>query len=127
ILDGDELRQGLCSDLGFGRGDRAENVRRAAEVAALVAKSGAVCVAALISPYAADRAAARAVAARQGVSFFEVFVDAPLAVCELRDSKGLYRRARSGAVRDFTGLSAPYEPPVAPDVRVRTDAKDPAQ
>jgi bifunctional enzyme CysN/CysC len=123
-LDGDELRSGLCSDLGFSRAERRENVRRAAEVGALMAKAGLVCVVALISPYATDRASARTIVSLRGVPFLEVFVDAPLAICELRDPKGLYRRARSGTVHRFTGISDPYETPCVPDVHVRTDLND---
>ena len=127
ILDGDELRRGLCSDLGFGRADRAENVRRAAEVAALLARTGSVCITSLISPYSIDRVAARSIVARQGVVFLEVFVDAPLSTCEQRDPKGLYRLARSGALQGFTGLSDPYEAPEHPDVRVKTDENRPSE
>jgi adenylyl-sulfate kinase len=114
VLDGDNLRNGLNADLGFSPADRGENVRRAAEVAALLADAGVLVVAALISPYRTDRAAARRAAGAR--PFLEVFVDAPLALCEERDPKGLYARARRGEIADFTGVSAPYEPPEAPDL-----------
>lgn len=118
VLDGDLLRQGLNRDLGFSPEDRHENIRRTAEVARLVAAAGAVAVVALISPYAADRAAARRIAAP--LPFLEVHVHADLAVCEARDPKGLYRRARAGLLPGFTGIDAPYEAPEAPEVRVET-------
>ncbi|MDX1932427.1 MAG: adenylyl-sulfate kinase [Capsulimonadales bacterium] len=120
LLDGDNLRHGLCADLGFSPEDRAENIRRAAQVARLFAESGLVVLTALISPYRSDRAAARDVLQQGGIDFFEVFVDAPLEVCEERDPKGLYRRARAGEIREFTGISSPYEPPVAPDIVLPT-------
>src|ERR1051325_3716849 len=119
LLDGDALRAGLCHDLGFSAADRRENVRRAGVVAGLMAEAGLICLVALISPFRAGRAAARA-----GVPagrFVEVFVDAPLAVCEQRDTKGLYRRARANEIGDFTGISSPYEPPESPEVAVRSD------
>jgi adenylyl-sulfate kinase len=121
-LDGDAMRAGLCADLGFSREDRAENVRRVAEVAALLAHAGIICIAALISPFAADRATARRIVTRRaGVSFVEVFVDAPLDCCRDRDPKGLYRDARLGKVSRLTGVSDPYEAPVSPELQVRTD------
>ncbi len=118
VLDGDNLRGGLNADLGFGPEDRAENIRRAGELAALLAEAGIIVVTAFISPYRSDRDRARA-AARS--SFHEIHVAADLAVCERRDPKGLYRRARRGEIKEFTGVSAPYEPPEAPDLIVRTD------
>jgi adenylylsulfate kinase len=119
VLDGDVLRVGLCSDLGFSIKDRHENVRRAGAVAGLMAEAGVVCVVALISPFRSDRATARALV--QPGRFVEVFVDAPLAVCEQRDVKGLYRRARANEIPEFTGISSPYEPPESPEVTVRSD------
>ena len=119
VLDGDCLRRGLCSDLGFSPADRQENIRRVGEVARLFADAGLICIVALISPYRRDRDRARA-AAPPG-RFLEVFVNSPLEVCERRDPKGLYARARTGELKDFTGISAPYEPPVAADVELRTD------
>ena len=117
-LDGDNLRHGLNGDLGFDAAGRAENVRRTAHVAALLADSGAVAIVSLVSPYAADRAAARAVHEQAGVPFVEVFVDTPLQECERRDPKGLYARARRGEIAAFTGISDRYDEPAAPDARV---------
>lgn len=118
VLDGDNVRHGLCSDLGFAAADRHENIRRIGHVAALFADAGVIVVTAFLSPFRADRAAARAVI---GADFFEVFVDAPLATCEQRDPKGLYRQAREGRIAEFTGISSPYEPPDRPDLHLRTD------
>jgi bifunctional enzyme CysN/CysC len=120
LLDGDNLRHGLCADLGFSAEDRTENIRRAAQVARLFAESGIITLTAFISPNRADRAAAREVAKEGGVPFLEVFVDAPLEVCEERDPKGLYKKARAGEIPEFTGVSAPYEAPGDPDVTLRT-------
>lgn len=121
VLDGDNLRHGLTSDLGFGALDRAENIRRTAEVAKLMAEAGLVTIVSLISPYRAERERARAIAG--DVPFVEVFVDTPLAVCEARDPKGLYDRARAGAIPNFTGVSAPYEPPHAANLVLRTQGR----
>ncbi|HNQ72693.1 MAG TPA: adenylyl-sulfate kinase [Verrucomicrobiota bacterium] len=118
VLDGDALRRGLCADLGFSAADRQENIRRVGEVARLFAEAGLICVVALISPYRRDRARARA-AAPPG-RFIEVYINAPLAVCEQRDPKGLYARARAGGLAEFTGISAPYEPPEHPEVELLT-------
>ena len=118
LVDGDDLRAGLNRDLGFGATDRAESVRRAAEVARLMVDAGLIVVVGLISPFRADRAAARARFAPG--AFVEVFVDAPLAVCEDRDPKGLYRRARRGELAAFTGIDSPYEVPEAPELRLAT-------
>lgn len=118
VLDGDIIRTGLCSDLGFSARDRDENIRRLAEVAALFAKAGVICITAFISPYRAARDRARQIIGRD--CFFEIHVATKLALCEKRDVKGLYRKARAGAVRDFTGVSAPYEPPRRPALRVDT-------
>jgi bifunctional enzyme CysN/CysC len=119
-LDGDNVRQGLSADLGFSPGDRAENIRRIGEVAALFAEAGFVVITAFISPYRADRERIRA---RHPKYFNEVFINAPLEVCEGRDTKGLYRRARAGEVKEFTGISAPYEAPLAPELEIRTAEK----
>ena len=116
VLDGDNLRHGLCGDLGFSPDDRAENVRRAAHAARLLADAGAVALVSLVSPYAADRELARELHERAGIDFLEVYVATPLALCEARDPKSLYARARSGELRGFTGVDDPYEPPAAPDV-----------
>ena len=120
LLDGDEVRRSLSPDLGFSPEDRAENIRRTAEVARMLAVSGQVTITALISPYRKDREKARAIATACGCVFIEVFIDAPIAVCEARDPKGLYRRARAGEIQQFTGVDAPYEVPEAPEIHVRT-------
>ena len=119
LIDGDSLRASLCRDLGFSLADRSENVRRAAIVSELMTKAGLICLTALISPFLADRLRARGLL--PVVFFLEVFVNAPLSVCEERDGKGLYRRARSNDISDFTGISSAYEPPESPEVEVRTD------
>ena len=124
VLDGDNLRHGLNSNLGFSHEDRTENIRRVGEVAALFAEAGFVCVSAFISPYRADRESARKAA---GESFHEVHVQADLATCETRDPKGLYVRARRGEIPDFTGISAPYEEPETPELVVDTAALDVSQ
>ena len=116
---GDNVRHGLCSDLGFSPQDRRENIRRLGEVAKLFADAGIICITAFISPYRADRDLARSMTA--GGRFIEIHLDAPLSVCEQRDPKGLYARARAGEIKDFTGISAPYEAPAKPELRLRTD------
>lgn len=121
VLDGDNLRFGLNADLGFSPDDRAENIRRAGEVAALFARAGFVVITAFISPYRSDRARARAAASE---NFHEIYLDAELTVCEQRDPKGLYKRARAGEISDFTGISAPYEPPETPELEVDTANTD---
>jgi adenylyl-sulfate kinase len=115
-LDGDNLRHGLNGDLGFDEAARCENVRRTAHVARLLAEAGMVALVSLVSPYARDRRVAAELHAEARLPFVEVFVDAPLAVCEQRDPKGLYARARAGELVGLTGVDAPYEPPVAPDL-----------
>ncbi len=124
VLDGDNLRHGLNSNLGFSHEDRTENIRRVGEVAALFADAGFVCVSAFISPYRADREGARKAA---GDSFHEIHVKADLATCESRDPKGLYERARRGEIPDFTGISAPYEEPETPELVVDTASLDVSQ
>jgi adenylylsulfate kinase len=125
MLDGDTLRAGLSRDLGFSPGARTENVRRAAELARIVNDQGFVAIAALITPYRHERALARSII---GASrFVEVFVSTPLAVCEARDPKGLYRRARTGELAGFTGIDAPYERPTSPAIVVDTGGRTPAQ
>ncbi|CAL8353499.1 unnamed protein product [Boreogadus saida] len=121
-LDGDNIRQGLNRNLGFSPGDREENIRRIAEVARLFADAGLVCIASFISPYGRDRLNARKIHEVAGLPFFEVFVDAPLDVCEQRDVKGLYKRARAGEIRGFTGIDSEYEKPEAPDLVLKTDS-----
>lgn len=123
-LDGDNLRHGLNRDLGFSATDREENIRRSGEVARLFADSGAIAVAGLISPYAADRNTCREIHESDDLTFLEVFVDAPLEVCEQRDPKGLYRRARAGEIKGFTGIDDPYEAPVRPQLVLATDRDD---
>ncbi len=118
VLDGDNVRHGLCGDLGFSAADRYENIRRIGHVASLFAEAGVIVVTAFISPYRSDRERARR-AAGDG-RFVEVFLATPLPVCEARDPKGLYRRARRGEVQDFTGISAPYEEPDRPELRIGT-------
>ena len=118
VLDGDELRRGIGSDLGFSDADRVENVRRVSEIARLMVDAGLLVIVALISPFRAERDAARA--RFEPGEFMEVFVDAPLSVCEERDPKGLYRRARRGEIKGFTGIDSRYEPPLHADFRVDT-------
>jgi bifunctional enzyme CysN/CysC len=117
VLDGDNVRYGLNADLGFSHEDRTENIRRVGEVAALFARAGVICISAFISPYLKDRALARNAA---GDKFYEVYVEADVATCEMRDPKGLYRKARAGEIADFTGISAPYEAPENPDITIDT-------
>jgi len=116
VLDGDNIRHGLNRDLGFSPRDREENIRRIGEVAALFADAGVVAMTAFISPYRADRDLARS-KVKPG-RFFEVFMDIPVEVCETRDPKGLYQKAREGKIPEFTGISAPYEEPLAPELRL---------
>ena len=119
LLDGDNLRHGLNRDLGFSLEDRAENVRRVAEVAQVMVDAGLIVIAALISPLRAQREMARSLVPEG--EFFEIFIDAPLDVCESRDPKGLYARARKGELQDFTGIDSPYEVPLNPDLRIDTN------
>ena len=119
VLDGDNLRHGLCSDLGFSHDDRKENIRRAGAVARLFADAGMICITAFISPYRSDRELARKFAPPG--RFLEVYLNAPLEVCEQRDPKGLYAKARRGEIKEFTGISAPYEVPLKPELELRTD------
>lgn len=117
VLDGDNIRSGLNANLSFSPEDRAENIRRVGEVAALFADSGLICITAFISPYRSDRFRARQLC-RQG--FHEIYISADLPTCETRDPKGLYKKARSGVVKDFTGIDAPYEPPIECELTVNT-------
>ncbi|GAA2359704.1 hypothetical protein GCM10009854_43200 [Saccharopolyspora halophila] len=125
-LDGDNLRHGLNSDLGFAADDRTENVRRVGEVACLFADAGLVAVVSLISPYRADRARARERHRATGLRFVEVFVDTPLEICESRDPKGMYAKARAGELTGFTGVDAPYEPPLSAELVLRPGMGDSA-
>jgi bifunctional enzyme CysN/CysC len=126
LLDGDNLRHGLNADLGFSAGDRAENIRRVGEVARLFADAGVVALVPVISPYRADRDRVRQIHDAAGLRFVEVYVDTPIEVCEARDAKGLYAKARAGEIRGFTGIDDPYEPPPHPDLRLTPDDGDPA-
>ena len=117
VLDGDNIRMGLCKDLGFSDEARKENIRRLAEVAKLFAESGTIVLTAFISPFRSDRDAAREII---GEDFIEIFVDTPLDVCEQRDPKGLYKKARAGQIKGFTGIDSPYEEPLKPELKIRT-------
>jgi bifunctional enzyme CysN/CysC len=123
LLDGDNLRHGLNGDLGFDEDARCENVRRTAHVARLFAEAGTVALVSLVSPYGCDREIASGLHAAQELHFIEVFVDAPLEICEERDPKGLYARARAGEITGMTGVDAPYQPPAQPDLVLRSSAE----
>lgn len=123
VLDGDNIRFGLNSDLGFSPEDRTENIRRIGEVSKLFCQHGVIALTAFISPYRADRDRVRAI--HEPSDFIEVFVDAPLEVCERRDPRGLYAKARLGQIPEFTGISAPYEPPLNPDLVLDTGSETP--
>lgn len=125
VLDADNLRHGLNSDLGFSPDDRTENCRRVAEVARLFADAGVTCIVPIISPYISDRCRARRRHEQDGLRFVEVFVDTPLETCIARDPKGLYRRALAGEITEFTGISAPYEVPDHPELHLRTEGVEP--
>jgi len=126
ILDGDNIRHGLNKDLGFLPQDRAENIRRIGELANLFRHAGVINLVAFISPYRTDRQAAKELANGDG-TFIEVFVDCPVEVCEQRDPKGLYKKAREGTIKEFTGVSAPYEAPENPDIHLHTDQYTPEE
>jgi adenylyl-sulfate kinase len=121
ILDGDIIRQGLNKDLGFTAEDRAENIRRISEVSKLFTLAGQIVFVAFISPYSKDRDFGKKIHHDSGLSFYECFINAPLEVCEGRDPKGLYKKARDGTIKNFTGISDPYEAPVNADLEIRTD------
>ena len=123
-LDGDNIRFGLNKDLGFDEKSRVENIRRIGEVSKLFADSACITMTAFISPYIADRKVARELHEKANLGFVEVFVDAPLNIVEQRDPKGLYKKARAGEIKDFTGISAPYEAPENPEIHIRTDECD---
>lgn len=125
VLDGDNVRHGLNKDLGFSPADRNENIRRIGEVAKLFTDAGLINVTAFISPYRADRDQVRTIMATG--DFIEVFVSCPVSVCEERDPKGLYKKARAGQIPEFTGISAPYEEPNSPELTVRTDRESEAE
>lgn len=124
VLDGDNLRRGLNRDLGFSASDRVENIRRVAEVARLMVDAGLIVLVSFISPFRAERDLARQLFAPG--EFIEVHVDAALAECERRDTKGLYAKARRGELQNFTGIDSPYEPPLQAELHLRTDQTDPA-
>lgn len=125
VLDGDNLRHGLNADLGFSDADRSENIRRVGAVAQLFADAGVVCITAFISPFRQDRALARELVGTE--RFIEVHIDTPLEICESRDPKGLYQRARAGHIPNFTGISSPYEPPQDPEVLLPTRDRSPGE
>jgi adenylyl-sulfate kinase len=126
LLDGDNLRCGICADLGFDRADREANVHRVGELARLFADSGAVAVVAVVSPYEQTRQRVRELHERAHLPFHEVFLDTPVTVCAKRDPKGLYARALAGDLDGFTGINDPYEPPRRPDLRITPDLSVPA-
>ena len=119
VLDGDKVRAGLGSDLGFSAEDRVENIRRIGEVTKLFTDAGLIVIVACVSPFRKDRDSVRLALAPGRL--IEIFVDSPLEVCEKRDVKGLYKKARAGIIEDFTGISSPYEPPLSPEIHLKTD------
>jgi adenylylsulfate kinase len=119
VMDGDNVRHGLCGDLGFSSKDRTENIRRIGEIAKLFMEAGVIVLTAFISPYRADRERVRGMVERG--DFIEIYCDAPIEVCESRDVKGMYKKARAGQIAEFTGISSPYEDPEHPDLTVETD------
>ena len=119
VLDGDNIRSGINNNLGFSPEDRKENIRRIAEVAKLFLNSGIICINSFISPTAELRALAKSIIGKE--DFVEIYINAPLSVCEDRDVKGLYKKARSGAIKNFTGIDAPYEAPVNADIEILSD------
>ena len=121
VLDGDNVRHGLNKDLGFSPEDRKENLRRVGELSKLLVDSGIITIAAFISPYASDRRAVRELFRRDNEEFIEVYLKCALTVCESRDPKGLYKKARRGEIPDFTGISQPYETPADPEIIIETD------
>ncbi|KAJ7703311.1 adenylylsulfate kinase [Mycena rosella] len=123
-LDGDNIRFGLNKDLGFDEKSRNENIRRISEVSKLFTDSSCITITAFISPYRGDRDLARELHRQAALPFLEVFIDAPLSVLEERDPKGLYKKARAGEIKDFTGISAPYESPESPEIHIKTDETD---
>jgi len=125
VLDGDNVRHGLNKDLGFSPEDRVENIRRIGEVAKLFTTAGVINITAFISPYRADRDQARSLV--EPGEFIEVFVDCPIDECERRDTKGHYKKARAGEIREFTGVSAPYEAPLSPEITVHTARQSEAE
>jgi adenylyl-sulfate kinase len=125
VLDGDNVRHGLNRDLGFSHQDRTENIRRIAEVARLMNDAGLIVITAFISPYRDDRKLAREIVGAE--NFVEVYLDTPIETCEVRDPKGMYKRARAGEILGFTGVNASYEPPVSPDMALDTSSASPSE
>jgi len=127
VIDGDNLRHGLCSDLGFSPEERAENIRRAGELARLMAEAGVVTICSLISPFREDRNRVREICQRDGLAFAEIWLSTPIDVCEGRDPRGLYKKARAGEISNFTGINSPYEPPEHPEIIVPTHELSPEE
>jgi len=125
VFDGDNVRHGLCSDLGFSIEDRVENIRRIGEMSKLFMEAGVIAMTAFISPFRADRKRVRSMVPHG--DFLEIYCKCPLEVCEQRDVKGLYKRARAGEIPNFTGISSPYEPPLDPELEVLTDGSIPVE
>ena len=125
VFDGDNVRYGLCKDLGFSEEDRRENIRRIGEMVRLFVDAGIIAITAFISPYRQDREKVRSLLTDG--QFIEVYVECPVEVCEKRDQKGLYARAKAGEIKEFTGISAPYEPPENPELVIQSDKEDPMQ
>lgn len=119
LLDGDNVRHGLNKDLGFSDSDRVENIRRIGEVGKLFIDSGVIVISAFISPFQSDRQIVRNLVEQD--EFIEIFIDAPIEICEQRDPKGLYRKARCGEIKNFTGIDSPYEAPLNPEIHIKTD------
>ncbi len=127
VLDGDNVRHGLNKNLGFSAEDREENIRRISEVAKLFADAGIITITSFISPYRRDRDLARELHEQEGIPFIEILIDTPIDVCEERDPKGLYEKARRGEIKGFTGVDDPYEEPLKPDYVAKTDEHDPIE
>ncbi len=127
VLDGDNVRHGLNKNLGFSAEDREENIRRIGEVAKLFADAALITITSFISPYRRDRDLARKIHTDAGLTFIEIFVDTPIEICEARDPKGLYQKARKGELKGFTGVDDPYEPPLNPELTIQTAKKSPQQ
>ncbi|MDF1870033.1 MAG: adenylyl-sulfate kinase [Phycisphaerales bacterium] len=126
-LDGDNVRHGLNANLGFSAQDRQENIRRIGEVAKLFADAGVITISSFISPYQSDRDQVRKIHEDAGLKFLEVFINTPIEVCESRDPKGLYKKARAGEIKGFTGIDDPYETPSNPEIDLKTDELSPQQ
>ena len=122
VFDGDNVRHGLCADLGFAEGDRTENIRRIGEMTKLFVNAGIIAITAFISPYQKDRQRLKDLVGEN--HFFEIFVDCPIEVCAQRDEKGIYEKAMSGEIKNFTGISAPYEEPTNPDLIIQSDKEN---